>query len=72
MLIPLPYRWGLPNLSHYRYQGMTFSNLGTTANALSMNVLDMVILVKGNYDGSERFRPLPSPFKLVNHPYSVR
>ena len=28
-----------------------FSNLGTTAHALSMNVLDMVILVKGNYDG---------------------
>ena len=30
---------------------MRFSNSGTTAHALSMNVLDMVILVKGNYDG---------------------
>ena len=30
---------------------MRFSNSGITAHALSMNVLDMVILVKGNYDG---------------------
>ena len=30
---------------------MRFLKLGTTAHALSMNVLDMVILVKGNYDG---------------------
>ena len=30
---------------------MRFSNSGTTAYALSMDVLDMVILVKGNYDG---------------------
>ena len=40
---------------------MTSSNLGTTAHALSMNVLDMVILVKGNYDGEVRGVP-SSPF----------
>ena len=40
---------------------MTSSNLGTTAHALSMNVLDMVILVKGNYDGGVRGFPSP-PF----------
>ena len=30
---------------------MRFSNSGTTAHALSMYDLDMVYLVKGNYDG---------------------
>ena len=36
-------------------------NPGTTAHALSMNVLDMVILVKGNYDGKVKRVP-SSPF----------
>ena len=40
---------------------MRFSNSGTTAHALSMNVLDMVILVKGNYDGGVSKNP-SSPF----------
>lgn len=38
-----------------------FSNSGTTAHALSMNVLDMVNLVKGNYDGKVKRVP-SSPF----------
>ena len=44
---------------------MRFSKLGTTAHALSMNVLDKVILVKGNYDGrdSKCSRHLPSPLE---------
>ena len=40
---------------------MRFSRLGTTAHALSMNVLDMVNLVKGNYDGKVKRVP-SSPF----------
>ena len=35
-------------------------NPGTTAHALSMNVLDMVILVKGNYDGGVKQFPVIS------------
>ena len=42
---------------------MTSSNLGTTAHALSMNVLDMVILVKGDYDGGVKRIP-SSPFSF--------
>ena len=40
--------------------GMWFSNSGIIAHALSMNVLDMVILVKGNYDGGVKQFPVIS------------
>ena len=43
---------------------MRFSRLGTTTHALSMNVLDMVILVKGNYDGMVKRDP-SSPFTFT-------
>ena len=43
---------------------MRFSRLGTTAHALSMNVLDMVNLVKGNYDGKVKRVP-SSPFTFT-------
>lgn len=46
---------------------MRFSNSGTTAHALSMYDLDMVYLVKGNYDGRVKQFPVISLhlFKVI-------